>query len=107
MPAGVSWAQLELEDPRELFDSVAGNFAFGGEVRSFAPITIDNLGEGALGARAEITSADGVTQLVQVVFFGRRATTALVIAFQDVGSPEIDVVGLARIVDERLNRFEP
>jgi hypothetical protein len=41
-----------------------------------------------------------------MVFFGRRATTAYVITFQDVDSDEIDIVHLARVMDERLERFQ-
>jgi hypothetical protein len=107
LPAGVSWAQLEAEDPRLMFDVFAGEFALGGEVRSFASIPAEGIGEGALGARAEVTSPDGATQLLQMIYFGRRATTALVITFQDVESDEMDVVHLARTMDERLKRYQP
>ncbi len=107
LPAGVSWALLETEDPRILYDAFVGGFALGGEVRSFSELPVDGIGEGSVAARAEVASADGPPQVIQMVVFGRGATLALVVTFQDAAAEPIDTIALARVMDERLSRYQP
>jgi hypothetical protein len=105
LPYTVGWSELAAEDPRLIFDHYAP-FA-PGQVQSLAPLPVDGIGQGAIGVRAEVIPADGGTpQVVNLVVFGRGAIMGVVSSFQDVGAQEIDVLHLARVLDDRLTRFQ-
>lgn len=106
LPYSVAWSDLAAEDSRLVFDNFAGEFAFG-EVRSFSGLPVDGIGQGAIGVRAEVVPpAGGTPQVVNMVVFGRGAILGVVVSFQDVGAQEVDVLRLARVVDDRLTRFQ-
>jgi hypothetical protein len=105
LPYAVDWSWLPAEDPRYLFDRYAPYTPT--EVRWVTTFPVDGIGQGALGVRAEVVPPEGgPPQIVAVVVFGRGAIMGVVSAFQDAGGPETDVVQLARVMDDRLTRFQ-
>jgi len=106
LPQSVLWNDLAGEDPRVIFDAFAGSFALGGEVRSFTPLPVEGIGQGAVGARVEVVPPESGPQVVNMIVFGRGTTLTVVMSFQNLGSQEMDTLQLARVMDERLHRFQ-
>ncbi len=107
LPAGTSWSWLEQEDPRLIFESLVAQLLLAGNVRDFSRLPLQGIGEGVVAARGVVTPMDGSPQLVKAVVFGRGATLAIVVTFQDTSSPGMNAGQLARIMDERLRRYTP
>lgn len=100
------WAELPQQDAAAFLRSTAQGYTTGA-IENISRLPLDGLGEGALGARGELTGLDGQQQLAKFIVFGRGRVMGLVLTIQQQGRPEIDAGALAHIMDSRFQRYQP
>lgn len=77
------------------------------EVVSALHIQMPALGTGTVGVRVELGVPSSPVLRIQLVLISRGDVTIILTTFEDRVNAILDVVALAEIIDERLQRFQP